>query len=139
MRASQGWWVPMLSVAQLVLSVGLLVGGGLVLLCRQGWRAVLAPTLLVGVAVELLLGLTELASTWVNRQMMFDVFGAAMAADPNLPPEFGQIAGQAVGALMLVAMLFMLAWAVLKSALYLWARSVVAGPRGEAWFGVAND
>jgi len=70
--------------------------------------------------------------------MMTDTFGAVMSADPNVPPEVGQMAGQAFGAIVVVAMAFMLVWAVMKGALYLWTRSVVVGERGDVWFGVSK-
>jgi hypothetical protein len=49
---------------------------------------------------------------------MADQFGEAMAATPDLPPNFNESTGPIFGTMMVVGMLMMLGWAVIKAALY---------------------
>jgi hypothetical protein len=125
-RAAQGWWVVPLNVATLVLkfvlSLGLAVGGGLMLAGQETGRRILGPILAFGIVYELGTGLYGLVSTVVNREAMAGQFGSAMGADPTLAPEAAEMAGAAFGGMMLVMMVFMFGWAVAKAGLYAWTR-----------------
>jgi len=121
-RAEQGWWVLPFTILQLiakmVLSVGLIVGGGAVL-ARASWGAsVFRPVLLFGIAFEMLVGLFGAAYTAFNFSKMGEDFGDIMSTDPNIPPELAELMGEYFGLAMAVAMVFMLGWALVKVGLY---------------------
>ncbi len=121
-QEQQGWWVLPLSALQLlakmVLSIGLIAGGGLVLADKPNGRPLFRPVLIYGIVLELGMGLWGAGYTALNFGTMGEQFGDAMAANPDMPPGFGDTAGGLFGSMMVVGMVVMLGWALIKAGLY---------------------
>lgn len=129
-QEQQGWWVVPLSLmqmtAKMVLSIGLIAGAGLVLASKPSGRGIFRPVLIYGIVLELGMGLWGAGYTALNFDTMGEQFSDAMAANPDMPPGFEDMAGPMFGTLMAVGMVIMLGWALLKAALY-----------GATWFTLA--